>query len=350
MEYKLECPGFFLRTETCTGPVNRFDAAALAPERQTLALEGLPMAASVQLLGLLAEELTRMEVRFQPVFSPDFPGEPEALLIGPLLILPGTLLTDPDARLAACHLSLAHPCPSREALEQTALLRTHRERLLRQGRLYLLTGAAAREECRQAVCPDADPRKIRRLGERLISQEFARGESGTVREGWLTAVGAAGQQIAAAFPSDWRILRLEDPYGTFAPELLSQLSSAAREYRQEQLVCRCPLASDVTIEHLFLPALRLGFVTSNHFHTFPDDPQRVINARRFVSAGTLRREKALLLDRKRLQRQSLTGAARSLAEAGSLSREMDTLLLGAPGDLSGALARVLAELEQSGVL
>ena len=135
-----------------------------------------------------------------------------------------------------------------------------------------------------------------------------------------------------------------------APELLSQLSAAAREYRQEQLVCRCPFASDGTIEHLFLPALRLGFVTSNHFHTFPDDPQRVINARRFVSAGTLRREKALLLDRKRLQRQSLTGAARSLAEAGSLSREMDTLLLGDPGDLSGALARVLAELEQSGVL
>ena len=88
----------------------------------------------------------------------------------------------------------------------------------------------------------------------------------------------------------------------------------------------------------------------NHFHTFPDDPQRVINVRRFVSAGTLRREKALLLDRKRLQRQSLTGAARSLAEAGSLSREMDTLLLGDPGDLSGALARVLTELEQSGVL
>lgn len=115
MEYKLECPGFFLRTETCTGPVNRFDAAALAPERQTLALEGLPMAASVRLLGLLADQLTRMEVRFQPVFSPDFPGEPEALLIRPLLILPGTLLTDPDARLAACHLPLAHPCPSREA-------------------------------------------------------------------------------------------------------------------------------------------------------------------------------------------------------------------------------------------
>lgn len=83
------------------------------------------------------------------------------------------------------------PLPQPGSLEQTALLRSHRERLLRQGRLYLLTGAAAREECRQAVCPDADPRKIRRLGERLIAQEFARGESGTVREGWLTAVGAA---------------------------------------------------------------------------------------------------------------------------------------------------------------
>lgn len=70
-------------------------------------------------------------------------------------------------------------------------------------------------------------------------------------------------------PQTVGILRLEDPYGTFAPELLSQLSAAAREYRQEQLICRCPFASDGTIEHLFLPALRLGFVTSNHFHTFP---------------------------------------------------------------------------------
>lgn len=117
--------------------------------------------------------------------------------------------------------------------------------------------------------PRCGPRQDPPSGERLIAQEFARGESGTVREGWLTAVGAAGQQIAAAFPADWRILRLEDPYGAFAPELLSQLSAARREYRQEQLICRCLLASDGTIEHLFLPALRLGFVTSNHFHTFP---------------------------------------------------------------------------------
>ena len=99
---------------------------------------------------------------------------------------PRQAATDQVCQWAACHLALAHPRPSREALEQTALLRSHRERLLRQGRLYLLTGAAAREECRQAVCPDTDPRKIRRLGERLIAQEFARGESGTVREGWLT--------------------------------------------------------------------------------------------------------------------------------------------------------------------
>ena len=53
-----------------------------------------------------------------------------------------------------------------------ALLRPHRDRLLRQGRLYLANGAAAREECRQAVLPDTDPRKLRRLGERLIAQEL----------------------------------------------------------------------------------------------------------------------------------------------------------------------------------
>lgn len=78
-----------------------------------------------------------------------------------------------------------------------------------------------------------------------------------------------GQQIAAAFPADWRILRLEDPYGAFAPELLSQLSAAAGNTVRSSWSARCPFASDGTIEHLFLPALRLGFVTSNHFHTFP---------------------------------------------------------------------------------
>ena len=51
MEYKLECPGFFLRTETCTGPVNRFDAAALAPERQTLALDNMIKKAMPNLIG-----------------------------------------------------------------------------------------------------------------------------------------------------------------------------------------------------------------------------------------------------------------------------------------------------------
>ena len=41
MEYTLECPEFFLRTETCTGPISRFDAFLLASGRQCLALSGL---------------------------------------------------------------------------------------------------------------------------------------------------------------------------------------------------------------------------------------------------------------------------------------------------------------------
>lgn len=148
------------------------------------------MAASVRLLGLLADQLTRMEVRFQPVFSPDFPGEPEALLIGPLLILPGHCSPTPMPgwQPATCRWRTPVPAgkpwngqpaafPPGTALPAGTALSAHRRRcpggMPPGGR------------------PDADPRKIRRLGERLIAQEFARGESGTVREGWLTAVGAA---------------------------------------------------------------------------------------------------------------------------------------------------------------
>ena len=166
----------------------------------------------------------------------------------------------------------------------------------------------------------------------------------------LTALGAAGQQIADTLPTGWRLLRLEDPYAAFAPDLLHQLSAAARELRQGQLLCRCPLSRNGEIEHLFLPELRLGFVTANHFHSFQEEPQRVINARRFVSAATLRREKTLLLEQKRLQRQSLTAASRCFAEAGQLDAEIDSLLLGSPEDTSAALAQVQEELCRLGVL
>ena len=349
MEYTLECPEFFLRTETCTGPISRFDAFLLASGRQCLALSGLTAACSARLLARLSGELNRSGIRVQPILSPDFPGKPEALLLDQLLILPDRLLSSPDARSAAQPL-LHQARPSQEALTQAALLRPHRDRLLRQGRIYLANGAAAREECRQAVLPDTDPRKLRRLGERLIAQELGPGQSAAVQECSLTALGAAGQQIADTLPTGWRLLRLEDPYAAFAPDLLRQLSAAARELRQRQLLCRCPLSRNGEIEHLFLPDLRLGFVTTNHFHSFQGEPQRVINARRFVSAATLRREKALLLEQKRLQRQSLTAASRCFAEAGQLNAEIDSLLLGSPEDTSAALAQVQEELCRLGVL
>ena len=350
MEYTLECPEFFLRTETCTGPISRFDAFLLASGRQCLALSGLSAACSARLLARLSGELNRSGIRVQHILSPDFPGKPEALLLDQLLILPDRLLSSPDARSAAQPLLLHQARPSQEALAQAALLRPHRDRLLRQGRIYLANGAAAREECRQAVLPDTDPRKLRRLGERLIAQELGPGQSAAVQECSLTALGAAGQQIADTLPTGWRLLRLEDPYAAFAPDLLRQLSAAARELRQGQLLCRCPLSRNGEIEHLFLPELRLGFVTTNHFHSFQEEPQRVINARRFVSAATLRREKTLLLEQKRLQRQSLTAASRCFAEAGQLDAEIDSLLLGSPEDTSAVLAQVQEELCRLGVL
>ena len=86
MEYTLECPEFFLRTETCTGPISRFDAFLLASGRQCLALSGLSAACSARLLARLSGELNRSGIRVQPILSPDFPGKPEALLLDQLLL------------------------------------------------------------------------------------------------------------------------------------------------------------------------------------------------------------------------------------------------------------------------
>lgn len=87
--------------------------------------------------------------------------------------------------------------------------------------------------------------------------------------------------------ADRTLYVLQDPDGAAAPRLLAQLAGHARQNGYDAVLCHCPTDQRGKLDHLFIPALGLGFVTSNPWHPLAFPAQRTIRASRFRLAGAL---------------------------------------------------------------
>lgn len=90
------------------------------------------------------------------------------------------------------------------------------------------------------------------------------------------------------------IVVLEDEYGAASRTLLYALREEALQKGHSIFTCYCSMSPYEKIEHLFIPALRLCFVTSNSHHPVQIPGQRTIHCTRFCN------KEGLKLRRKRL--------------------------------------------------
>src|SRR5690606_26753651 len=79
-----------------------------------------------------------------------------------------------------------------------------------------------------------------------------------------------------------RLIIIKDEWGASSRILLAQIRSLALSAGYDIITCYCPLAPNEKIEHIFIPSLGLGFVTSNHWHSFDIPSYRTIHAQRFT--------------------------------------------------------------------
>lgn len=189
--------------------------------------------------------------------------------------------------------------PLYDALDHTYLVRRRKE-ILQLGkehaRLMQLASAHWALACavlmrRRALVSDLIDEKKRsaftaRLAARTMpvrrgavpGQQYHRLLSAPTPKG-LTIYRQTVQQLACR-----TLYSIHDPYGTVSARMLAQLAEHARLNGYDAYVCHCASDQHGKIDHLFIPALGLGFGTSNPWHPMEFAKQKNIHAARFTAA------------------------------------------------------------------
>lgn len=129
----------------------------------------------------------------------------------------------------------------------------------------------------------------------------------------LTVYRQTVQQLACK-----TLYAIHDPYGAVSSRMMAQLAEHARSNGYDTYVCHCAGDQHNKIDHLFIPALGLGFVTGNPWHPMEFPAQKNIHAARFTTAAPSALQKRLLNYHKKLAFDLLDKTCEAQAAAKSL--------------------------------
>ncbi len=144
-----------------------------------------------------------------------------------------------------------------------------------------------------------DFNKIKLLVNRIIKKEFKRATSqqGIEHKRLLSAVTNQGVKTYVDTPHILanKIYLIKDEYGVSSNEILSLIRKYAIQKGFEIYSCYCALNQHDKLEHLFIPQLDLGFVTSSKYNDLSNiKPYTVISYTRFTDVTALKQKKQLL--------------------------------------------------------
>lgn len=164
---------------------------------------------------------------------------------------------------------------------------------------------------------------------RLCAKELKTAPGGQGKEcvRFLTALTNKGvvKQATSAKALAERIYLISDENGAVSRLMLHHVRAQALAAGHDVISCFCPLAPFDKLEQLFIPALSLGFMTSNRFHDFDLEisPYRIINCARFTDADSLKVHKKRMAYNRKAAGSMLAQAHELLAEAKALHDELE---------------------------
>jgi len=164
---------------------------------------------------------------------------------------------------------------------------------------------------------------------RLSGKELGKkgGQSGKEKVRFLTAVTNKGmvKYTDSAKKLAQRIYLIGDEYGAVSRLMLHHIRAEAIANSYDVVSCYCPLAPFEKLEQLFIPALSLGFMTSNRFHNFDLEisAYRMINCQRFTDGEMLKEHKKRMTFNRKAATQMISQAQGLLGEARALQEELE---------------------------
>ncbi len=197
---------------------------------------------------------------------------------------------------------------------------------------YLAAAALLQNEVYQLAAACTDAAKIERCAKGIAGREFPRHarQPGCERLRFLSAVTNKGR----IFFSDTvratcdRLYLIDDEWGVSSRLLLIRLRALALASGLDTVSSYCPLSPCERLEHLIIPALRLGFFTKNSRHALDVSSLsgvsiHVVHAARFTDMEALRRRRQRIGFTSKMSERLIAEAEDQLAAAKQLHDELE---------------------------
>lgn len=143
-----------------------------------------------------------------------------------------------------------------------------------------------------------------------------------------------------------RFFIIDDDNGAVSGIILESLLKAALAAGHIVYSCACPVSKSGRIEHLFIPNLGLGFMTSNKFHPIELEGAKTIHTSRFLDKEKMKKYSYRTSFQRKAARELLKEAADFLSKRLSAHQKVEEFYMAAcNNDLRNALYdEVLSEL------
>ncbi len=178
-------------------------------------------------------------------------------------------------------------CQNRAEIERLC----DQEELLGQKSAAFIKAAGMLLSSNERLCSRfLEKEKLLNFTSRLCSREIKKkGGRGEIKTRYLSTICENGVFMFTDTAKKMcsRLYAIEDKSGAASGIILEGICKAAVLSGYSVYLCPCPLSDSGRTEHVLIPELSLGFLTSNKFHPIKDGDIKKIHTTRFYNADAL---------------------------------------------------------------
>lgn len=335
-----DMPCFFLGANAPKGYFSRFDQLfAASPKGKCYLLKGGPGTGKSTVLKKIAAALGEKNMSTELIFCSADKDSLDAVMTfdGKIVAADATLPHSAEPKYPGVYettVSLSDCWDPEKLLEHgdeiTALFDENR-RLHEEARRYIAASASLFEEATRLGNDCIYQEKAAKTAARICAREFGKKQhrQGKEKQRFLSAVTDKGVFFfskTANILCD-KIYLIDDDCGAASRIFLSTVRKISLEHGLDIIVCRCPIFPSDKIEHIFIPELRLGFMTKNRRHNMEVMPYRVIHSRRFFDEKKYLRHKLRIRFALRAGANLIDEAVKCMKEAKKTHDRLEALYI-----------------------
>ena len=333
-------PCWFLGANAPKGYYSKFDQLFFAmPKGRCFLLKGGPGTGKSTVLKKTAAVLEKKGLSTELVYCTADTDSLDAIITsdGKFTVLDATLPHAAEPKYPGAYETTVSLCDCwneemiREHGEKAVELFDANRRKHEEARRYIAAAANLLDEAARLGMESVFPEKAAKTAFRICMREFGKkkNRNATEKQRFLSAVTDKGVFFFNETPKILcdRIYIIDDDCGAASRIFMNTIRKTALEHGLDIITCRCPIFPAEKIEHVFIPSLRLGFMTANRRHKITAAPYRVIHARRFIDEKKFNRHKIRIRFALRTASQLISEAADCMKEAKAIHDELESIYI-----------------------